>query len=66
MTTVSNILSLAKARKAKARLEKEAKASQNRMLFGLTKAEKNLRKAELELARKRIDDHKMTKDEPDA
>jgi hypothetical protein len=63
---MSNILSLAKARKAKARAEKEVTAQQNRTLFGMTKAEKNQRKAELEIARRRIDGHKLTKDEPDA
>jgi Domain of unknown function (DUF4169) len=61
---MSNILSLSKARKAKARAGKEAEAEQ--ILFGRTKAEKQLAKAENELARKRMDAHRLAPEKPDA
>jgi hypothetical protein len=57
---MSNILSLSKARKAKARAEKEATAAANRLHFGRTKAEKAQTKAEQALAEKRIDAHRLT------
>jgi Domain of unknown function (DUF4169) len=63
---MSNILSLSKARKAKARAGKNAEAEQNRILFGRTKAEKQLAKAENELARKRMDAHRLAPEKPDA
>ena len=37
---MAEIVSLSKARKARARTEKEATAQQNRILFGRSKAEK--------------------------
>jgi hypothetical protein len=63
---MSNILSLAKARKAKARADKEATAAANRLHFGRTKAEKQQAKAEQALAEKRIDAHRLTPKTPDA
>lgn len=41
----AEIISLSKARKAKARAGKDAKAAQNRVKFGRTKADKDLVKA---------------------
>ena len=52
------ILSLSKARKAKARAEKEATAAENRVKFGRTKAEKNKDAAERTIAQKLVDAHK--------
>jgi Domain of unknown function (DUF4169) len=64
---MSNILSLSKARKAKARSEKESTAAQNRILFGRTKAEKLKDKAEKALAEKRIEAHRLpSSDKSDA
>jgi Domain of unknown function (DUF4169) len=55
---MSNILSLSKARKAKARAEREATAEQNRILFGRTKAEKQQAQAEKALTVRRIEAHR--------
>ncbi len=55
---MSNVLSLSKARKAKARADKEKTAEQNRILFGRTKAEKLQAKAEKALAERRIEAHR--------
>ena len=55
---MANILSLSKARKAKARAQKEATAEQNRIRHGLTKAEKAAMKAESEKATSMLDAHK--------
>jgi hypothetical protein len=67
---MSNIHSLSKARKAKARATKDATAEQNRILFGRTKAEKHQAKAEKTLAGKRIEAHRLAprsaQDKPDA
>jgi hypothetical protein len=63
---MSNILSLSKARKAKARADKDATAEQNRILFGRTKAERQQAKAEKALADKRIEAHRLTPKDPDA
>lgn len=52
------ILSLSKARKANAHAAKEATASQNRVKFGRTKAEKAVEKARTSIAEKIIDGHK--------
>ncbi|WP_297108589.1 DUF4169 family protein [uncultured Devosia sp.] len=55
---MAEILSLSKARKAKARTEKEAAAEANRLKFGRTKAEKLKDAAEKAKADKHIDGHK--------
>lgn len=62
---MSNLLSLSKARKAKVRAAKEQQAGENRVLFGRTKAQKLLEKAEKALAEKRIRGHRLI-DIPDA
>ena len=53
---MSEIVNLNRARKAKARAEKDAQATANRVKFGRTKAEKLADKAEAERAKKRLDD----------
>jgi hypothetical protein len=55
---MAEILSLSKARKSKARAEKEALAAENRVKFGRTKAEKSPDTAKRDLAEKSIDAHK--------
>jgi hypothetical protein len=55
---MAEILSLSKARKAKARAERDAVAEANRIKFGQTKAEKAKVEAEKALADRNIDGHK--------
>jgi hypothetical protein len=61
-TAMAEIINLKTVRKQRARADKEAQASQNRVLFGRTKAEKLKQASEKALADKHIDGHK--KDEP--
>ncbi|WEK05949.1 MAG: DUF4169 family protein [Candidatus Devosia phytovorans] len=55
---MAEILSLSKARKAKARASRDAQAEQNRISFGRTKAEKQQQTAEKALVDRKIDGHK--------
>lgn len=55
---MADILSLSKARKAKARADKEQRATQNRVRFGRTKAEKQREAAAKRLAASNVDGHK--------
>lgn len=55
---MADILSLSKARKAKARVEKEQVAAENRVKFGRTKAEKQREAALEKIAQKRLDEAK--------
>ena len=55
---MAEILSLSKARKAKAKADKEALATENRAKFGRTKGEKAVDQARRDLAEKGIDAHK--------
>jgi hypothetical protein len=55
---MADILSLSKARKARARTQKQQAAAENRMKFGRTKAEKERDKALAAIAQKRLDDLK--------
>lgn len=55
---MADILSLSKARKAKARAAKEQQAAENRVKFGRTKAEKERDAALAKLAQKRLDGNK--------
>jgi hypothetical protein len=59
---VADILSLSKARKAKARADKEQTAAENRVKFGRTKAEKQKAAAEQTLRDKAADAHRRDKD----
>lgn len=56
---MAEIISLSKARKAKARSEKEASAEANRQKFGRTKGEKLRDAAEKSSAEKHLDAHKL-------
>ena len=55
---MADILSLSKARKAKARSARDATASENRVKFGRTRADKQREAAETALTQKRLDDLK--------
>lgn len=55
---MADILSLSKARKARASADKEQQATQNRVKFGRTKAQKQQDAAEKMLASRRIDEHR--------
>jgi hypothetical protein len=59
---MAEIFNLNRARKDKARADKDAKAAENRVVFGRTKAEKQKVAAEKRIADKIIDAHKR---EPD-
>jgi hypothetical protein len=62
---MAEIVSLSKARKARARTEKEASAQQNRILFGRSKAEKARDAAEKSFAEKLIAAHRRDPSEPE-
>lgn len=55
---MGDILSLSKARKARAKAEKEQLAAENRVKFGRTKAEKAHDEAIRKRAETALDDHK--------
>lgn len=55
---MAEIVNLRTARKQKVRADKEARAAQNRILFGRTKAEKQQQAAEKVLVERHIDGHK--------
>mgnify|MGYP001206688544 CR=1 FL=1 len=52
---MADIVSLSKARKARAHVAKEAVAAENRVKFGRTKAEKQAEAAKASLAQKQLD-----------
>ncbi|MCL9684218.1 DUF4169 family protein [Legionella maioricensis] len=58
-----DIINLNKKRKAKIRLEKEKKATENRIKFGRTKKEKLLEKQDIERNKRHLDGHKLEKEE---
>ena len=58
-------VNLNKFRKAKKRAEKEQRASENRVKYGRTKAEKQFQKAEADKLKKAADDHKLGDPEVD-
>ena len=61
---MAEIINLRQARKNKARADKEARAAENRIAFGRTKAEKSLTQAERDMAARRIDAHKRDDEIP--
>jgi hypothetical protein len=58
----ADVINLRRARKAKARTEREKTAADNRVAFGRSKAEKQLTKAEREREQRAIEAHRR---EPD-
>lgn len=59
----AEIINLSKARKAKAKADKSAQATQNRFKFGRTKADKSLDKAKQDHVVRRLDQAKLDKPE---
>ena len=57
---MSTILSLSKARKAKTRAAKDKQSTQNRILFGRTKAEKLQDKVEKARAERKVEAHRLS------
>ncbi len=60
----ADIVSLRRARKARARAEHERRAARNRNAFGRTKAERQRQAHERERAERHLDSHRRA-DEPD-
>jgi len=61
---MADILSLKRARKAKAKTEKEDAAAANRAKFGRTKAERQLGEADRLRDSKRLDGHRLAGSDP--
>ncbi|MDF2812736.1 MAG: hypothetical protein K0S56_3767 [Microvirga sp.] len=55
---MAEIVNLRLVRKRKARADKEVRAAQNRVAFGRTKVERDVSKAESNLAERRLDLHR--------
>ena len=55
---MTELINLNKARKAKARTEGKTKASENRVRFGLTKAQKLVSALDAERARRKLEGRK--------
>ena len=56
---MGDVVNLRQVRKAKARVEKDAQAAENRARHGQTKHERTLNKALDRLGGKRLDGHKL-------
>lgn len=61
----ADVVNLRQFRKTKARSEKEAKAEQNRVTFGRTKAEKQLTDALNNKAEKTLDQGRLERPKPE-
>lgn len=57
----AEIVNLRRARKAKARSQKEEAAAENRIRFGRTRAEKDRLAAQDELEARRIEGHRLSR-----
>jgi hypothetical protein len=60
---MANVINLNKKRKTKNRVEKEKKASENRIKFGRTKKEKQIEKQENERHERHLNGHQLEKKE---
>lgn len=60
---MAEIINLKQRRKAKARVDKEKKAAENRIKFGRTKEEKKAEKQKAERAEQHIKGHKRDTEE---
>ncbi|HEY8565589.1 MAG TPA: DUF4169 family protein [Beijerinckiaceae bacterium] len=60
---MAEIINLNRARKAKARAEKDAKAEANRARHGRTKAERTQAEAADDRVQRQLDHHKLNRDE---
>jgi hypothetical protein len=61
---MAEIVNLRQARKRRARVEKEARAAENRVQFGRTKVERERTGAQKDLNERRLDGHKRDEDKP--
>ena len=61
---MGEIINLRQARKARAKADKEAKAAENRIAFGRTKAERQKAEAQEKLGERRHEGHRLDRDEP--
>lgn len=61
--TMADIINFNKKRKSNIKVEKEKKATENRIKFGRTKKEKLVDKQEKERADRHLDGHKLDKKE---
>lgn len=59
---MADVINLNKKRKAKIRLEKEKKSSENRIKFGRTKKDKQIEKQNMESNERYLDGHKLDKE----
>ena len=60
---MGDVVNLNKWKKKKAREEREKRAEQNRLSRGMSAAERALRENKRELEEKRLDGHKLERDE---
>lgn len=60
---MGDLINFNKKRKAKIRLDKEKKASENRIKFGRTKKEKQIEKQDKERSERFLDGHQLEKEE---
>ncbi|MCA8888334.1 MAG: DUF4169 family protein [Parvularculaceae bacterium] len=60
---MAEIINLNRARKNKKRTQKEKQAAENRVKFGKTKSEKQKQRADDNLAKARIDGHKLERED---
>lgn len=58
---MAEVVNLRRARKDRAKREKEAQAQENRVAFGRTKAERELTDAQKRLEAAKLDSHKRDK-----
>lgn len=61
---MAEIVNLRRARKTRSKAEAEARAAENRIAFGRTKAEKKQSEAEKALQATRLDGHRLTREKP--
>ena len=62
---MAEIINLRKARKKKARAEKEAESAENRAKFGRPKEERSQSDAAKDLLDRKLDAHRRKDDDPD-
>jgi len=63
---MAEIINLRKARKAKARADKEAEAAENRAKFGRAKEERSQSEAAKDLLDRKLDAHRRDDGDPEA
>jgi Domain of unknown function (DUF4169) len=56
---MGEVVNLRRARKGRERQRKEAEAAENRIAFGMTKADRRLRDSELEKAERGLEGHRL-------